>query len=130
VIAVDTSALMAIVLGEAAADACMEALQAETEVLISAGTLVEALIVAARRNVDDEMASLVDRLDFEIVPVTPASARRVPRAYDRWGKGLHAAALNFGDCFAYELAEECSCPLLFVGDDFSRTDIQSALHSR
>jgi ribonuclease VapC len=124
-IAVDTSALMAIVLGEAEADACIKVLEAETEVLVSAGTVAEALIVAARRNIGEEMARLIDGLGFEIVTVTPASARRIAQAYERWGKGMHPASLNFGDCFAYEVAKEHSCRLLFVGDDFSKTDVES-----
>jgi ribonuclease VapC len=124
-IAVDTSALMAIVLGGAEADACIKVLEAETEVLVSAGTVAEALIVAARRNIGEEMARLIDGLGFEIVTVTPASARRIAQAYERWGKGVHPASLNFGDCFAYEVAKEHSCRLLFVGDDFSKTDVES-----
>jgi ribonuclease VapC len=126
-IAVDTSALMAIVLGEAEAHTCIKVLEAETEVLMSAGTVAEALIVAARHNVAEDMASLIDGLGFEIVTVTRASARRIADAYERWGKGVHPAGLNFGDCFAYEIAKEHSCRLLFVGDDFSRTDVESAL---
>jgi len=126
-IAVDTSALMAILLGEAEADACIEVLEAETEVLVSAGTVAEALIVAARRNVGEEMTSLIDGLGFEIVTVTPACARRIAQAYEHWGKGLNPAGLNFGDCFAYEVAKEHSCRLLFVGDDFSKTDIERVL---
>jgi ribonuclease VapC len=126
-IAIDTSALMAIVLGEAEADACIKALEVETDVLVSAGTVAEALIIAARRNVGEEMASLIDGLGFEIVTVTPASARRIAQAYGRWGKGVHPAGLNFGDCFAYEVAKEHSCRLLFVGDDFSNTDVESVL---
>ena len=126
-IAVDTSALMAIVLDEPEADACIAALEAEDELVISAGTLAEALIVAARRNVEVEVAAIVERFGFDIVPVTAASARRIGEAYHRWGRGVHPAALNFGDCFAYELAKECACPLLFIGDDFARTDLVSAL---
>jgi ribonuclease VapC len=127
-IAVDTSALMAIILGEAEADACIKALEGDTEVLISAGTVAEAMIVAARRNVAEEMASVIDGLGFNVVTVTAASARRVAQAYERWGKGMHAAGLNFGDCFAYEVAKEHSCGLLFIGDDFSKTDLQSVLY--
>ena len=82
-IAVDTSALMAIVLDEPEADACIAALEAESEVLISAGTVAEALIVSARRDVDSEVGSIIDRLGFEIVTVTPASARRIAEAYQR-----------------------------------------------
>ena len=125
--AVDTSALMAIVLGEAKADACIKALAAEPEVLISAGTVAEALIVAAGRSVGEEMANLIDGLGFEIVAVTPAAARRIAQAHARWGKGHHPAGLNFGDCFAYEIAKEHSCRLLFVGKDFSKTDVERVL---
>ncbi|TIS74538.1 MAG: type II toxin-antitoxin system VapC family toxin [Mesorhizobium sp.] len=125
-IVVDTSALMAIVLDEPEADVCIAALEAEDVILISAGTVAEALIVAARRNVGEELSSLIDGLGFEIAAVTPASARRIAEAYAKWGKGSHPA-LNFGDCFAYEVAKEHACRLLYVGDDFSRTDIESAL---
>ena len=126
-IAVDTSALMAIVLDEAQAEACIAALEAEKDILISAATVAEALIVSNRRNVCEEVANLIEGLGFEIVDVTPATARRVAQAYARWGKGIHAAALNFGDCFAYDVAKYHACPLLFVGDDFARTDIKRAI---
>ena len=126
-IAVDTSALMAIVLDEPEADACIVALETEDALLISAGTVAEALIVSGARNVREEVASLIDGLGFEVVAVTSAAARRIAEAYERWGKGLHPAALNFGDCFAYEVAKEHSCRLLYVGDDFSKTDIVGAL---
>jgi ribonuclease VapC len=125
--AVDTSALMAIVLNEPEADACAAALAREDDLLISAGTVVEALIVAARRNVGDEVARLINGLGFVIVAVTPASARRIAEAYLRWGRGITPAGLEFGDCFAYEVAREHECPLLFVGDDFSGTDLRGAL---
>jgi ribonuclease VapC len=126
-IAVDTSALMAILLNESEANACAAALEAEDRLLISAATVAEALIVAGRRNVGEEAARLIDGLGFEIVSVTPASARRVAGAYEKWGKGLHPASLNFGDCFAYEMAKEHDCALLYVGEDFSQTDIEAAL---
>src|SRR5271165_801859 len=117
---VDTSALMAIVLNEAEADTCAAALEAEDDLLISAGTVAEAWIVAARRNVSEEMERLIDGLGFEIVSLTPASARRIAQAYAKWGKGVHPAALNLGDCFAYEVAKEHACRLLYVGDDFAQ----------
>ncbi|HXW22539.1 MAG TPA: type II toxin-antitoxin system VapC family toxin [Rhodomicrobium sp.] len=126
-IAVDTSALMAILLSEPEGDACAAVLEAEPHVLISAGTMAEALIVAARRNLRDEMQTLFEDLAFEVVSVTPAAARRIAAAYERWGKGVHPAGLNFGDCFAYETAKEHECPLLYIGDDFAQTDIVSAL---
>ena len=126
-IAVDTSALMAIILGEAEADACVAILETEPAVVISAGTVAEALIVAARRNVEDEMAKLIDGLGFDVVTVTAAAARRIAAAYARWGKGVHPAGLNFGDCFAYDVAKAHDCRLLYIGDDFSKTDVESVL---
>jgi ribonuclease VapC len=126
-IAVDTSALMAIVLNEPEADACAAALDVEDDLLISAGTVAEALIVAARRNVREEMERLIDGLGFQIVSVTAASARRIAQAYEKWGKGVHPAALNFGDCLAYEVAKEHGCRLLYVGEDFSRTDVEGVI---
>ena len=129
-IVVDTSALIAIILREPQAASCIEVLRTETDSLASAGTVAEALIVAARRRVIAEMTKLLSGLSIEIVPVTAASARRVGDAYERWGKGLHPAGLNFGDCFAYALAKDRSCPLLFVGDEFAKTDVASALPVR
>jgi len=124
---VDTSALMAIVLKEPRADHCLAALEAEDQVLISAGTLAEMLIVSSRRNVGTEMARLIDRLAPDVVPVTPAAARRIGLVYQKWGRGVHPAALNFGDCFAYEVAKEHACRLLYVGEDFAKTDIEGVL---
>jgi len=66
-------------------------------------------------------------LGFEVVGVDAAVARRVAAVYRRWGRGAHDAALNFGDCFSYDLARENGCPLLFVGEGFSKTDLERAL---
>lgn len=126
-IAVDTSTLMAIVLDEPVASACIDRIEVEPELIISAVTVAEALIVAAQRKVGEEMTALIGGLAFEVAAVTEASARRAADAYARWGKGVHPAGLNFGDCFAYVVARENSCKLLFVGGDFTRTDIESAL---
>lgn len=118
---------MAIIQDEPAASACIAALRTETDIAISAGTVAEALIVAERRQCGAEMTRLIDEFGFIIVPVTLAAAQRVASAYGRWGKGIHPAGLNFGDCFAYELAQSRHCPLLFVGTDFARTDIEAAI---
>lgn len=126
-IAVDTSAIMAILLGEPEGDACIDALEREDDIVISAASLAETLIVAGRRNIGEEAAQLLDGLGLEVSPVTEANARQVAEAYRLWGKGVHPAGLNFGDCFAYTVAKERACPLLYVGDDFSRTDLASAL---
>lgn len=122
-IAVDTSALLAVALDEPEAGACIDALELADRILISAATVAEALIVAARRNVRAEVEAMIDGLGFEIVSVAAKDARGVSAAYDRWGKGQSPASLNFGDCFAYELAKVYGCPLLYVGQDFAKTDI-------
>jgi ribonuclease VapC len=126
-IAVDTSAIIAILLNEPQSDACIDALEREDEIVISAGTLAETLILAGRRNIGTEAARLFDGLGVEIVPMTPAAARRVAQAYEAWGKGSHPGGLNFGDCFAYSVAKEYGCPLLFVGEGFTATDIAGVL---
>jgi ribonuclease VapC len=126
VIAVDTSALMAVLLCEPETSACIAALDAADHIVISAATLAEALVVSQLRSTGPEMEQLIEELGCEVAPVTEAFARRVARAYERWGKGIHPAALNFGDCSAYALAQERACPLLFVGDDFARTDVVAA----
>jgi len=118
---------MATLLREAQADACMKVLQAHTDVVMSAATLTEALIVANGRGVADDMAAFIYDLSLRIEPVTAAFARRAASAYARWGRGVHPAALNFGDCFAYALARSRGEPLLFKGDDFSKTDVKAAL---
>jgi ribonuclease VapC len=115
-IAVDTSALMAIVLDEPQADACIAALGSDDDVLISAGTLVEALVASMRRNVGPDMTNILEQAGLQVVPVTHTDALRAADAYARWGRGSHRAGLNYGDCFAYALAK-----------DFSKTDIASVL---
>ena len=126
-IVADTSALMAIALDEPDADRCDECLSRQAEILISAGSLTEALVVAARRNVTEALELLLGELPYTVLPVTEPLARQAGAAYRQWGKGFHPAGLNFGDCFAYALAKERDCPLLFIGSDFSKTDIKSAL---
>lgn len=125
-IVADTSALLAVVAREAKELECARAL-ATNDVVISAGTLVELFMVSRLRGVGDAMWRFVELYDFEIAPVTETSARLAGDAYERWGKGAHPAGLNFGDCFSYALAKERDCPLLFIGDDFSRTDLRSVL---
>jgi ribonuclease VapC len=82
-ITVDTSASMVIVLGEPAAQSCKNALQSDPNVVISAGTLTEALIVASRRNLSEPVLRLVDELNFDVIPVTAATARRIEHAYSQ-----------------------------------------------
>ena len=125
-IVVDTSALIAIVLAERGAVTCAGVLQRTPLVLMCAATLVEAGIVAARRSVSMDLQELVVELQPLVIPLTAERARRAIDAYRRFGKGFHPARLNFGDCFAYELATSRDCPLLYVGEDFAQTDVRAA----
>jgi len=107
---------MAVLPGEAQADECAYAPESAGNLLISSGTLAEALIVAARRNVGAERTMLIESPGFEIANVTPAAAQRIAAAYESRGRGVHPAGLNFGDCFSYEVAKENACPLQYVGE--------------
>lgn len=126
-IVLDTSALMALLLAEPEADKIAEILKSDEDFMISAGTLAEVLIVAGRRGLSEELSRLLEGIGVEIEAVTAAGAIAVSKAYSTWGKGIHPAGLNFGDCFSYTTAKASGSSLLYVGDDFSKTDLQSAL---
>lgn len=126
---VDTSALVAILFAESTAERLMEAILAAPRPIVSAASLVEVGIVAiARRGEasERELNSLLRQLRLQIIPVTADHAERALGAFRRFGKGRHPAGLNYGDCFSYALASITGEPLLFVGDDFARTDLQIA----
>ncbi|MCU0261410.1 MAG: type II toxin-antitoxin system VapC family toxin [Ilumatobacteraceae bacterium] len=128
-IAVDTSALVAVVLGEEDAERYLAALQDDVTRL-SVVSLVEArIVVEARQGLDAgrDLELLVDATIDEVVVVDDVHAVAAVAAWRRFGKGRHPAALNFGDCFAYALARLDGSPLLFKGDDFGQTDVTSYL---
>ena len=129
-IVVDSSALVAILRHEPSSDALLAVAARAAGRLISAGTLIEtAMVVTARLGAAGgaELDALVARLGIELVPVDGIQAALAREAFRRFGKGRHPAALNFGDLFAYALAKSRSLPLLYVGQDFARTDIASAI---
>lgn len=126
-IVVDSSALLAVVNGERKAQACRNVMESQRILVISAATLTETLIVSRRQGVADEIERIIAGLGFVIIPLSEWLARKAADAHDRFGRGQHPARLNYGDCFAYSLAKERKAPLLFVGDDFSKADIESAL---
>lgn len=126
-IVLDTSSLMALLLGEPESDQIAEVLSGDEAFVISAGTLSEALIVAKRRGIGDEMAELLDAIGAEVEVLDAAKAVATADAYAKWGKGAHPAGLNFGDCFAYVSAKANNLPLLYIGDDFAKTDVLSVL---
>ncbi len=125
----DTSAVVAMLLGEAEAERFAAVADAAEHRAISAASLLEASIIADNRSAvaAAEFDRLIARLDVEIVPFTAAQARLARAAHARFGKGRHPAGLNLGDCFAYALAAERGEALLFKGEDFARTDVKAAL---
>ncbi|MBP0651581.1 type II toxin-antitoxin system VapC family toxin, partial [Mycobacterium tuberculosis] len=79
-------------------------------------------------NMSDRLENLLDALtSLHVAAVDQDMTRRMAAAYSRYGKGYHAAALNYGDCFAYILADDLNCPLLYVGRDFSLTNVKRVL---
>lgn len=126
-IVVDSSALVAIALSEPNAIDLMHALHDADRALISAATITETMIVATGRDCLPEMQAILERFGLIVVPLDETRAFAAAAAYRRYGKGWHAASLNYGDSFAYALAKEHGCPLLYIGNDFARTDIISAL---
>jgi len=130
-VVVDISVLAAVVLGEPDAEAYLGVMQrAIGELTLSAATLVEAIIVVEAKQGPDaaaDLATLLTSLAVETVPVDAAQAAMAVAAWRRFGKGRHPAALNVGDCFAYALATTSGARLLFKGQDFTQTDVSSAL---
>jgi len=122
----DTSALLAILLGEPERRTFAESIEAAERRLLSAANFVETSMILESRHGADGVGAL-DRLlaaaGIEIAAVDAAQAREAREAFRRFGIGRHRAALNFGDCFAYALAKCRSEPLLFKGNDFSETDV-------
>lgn len=130
IIVADTSAFVAILQKESDSDNFRRAFLEAEKVLISAATVVELHIVITVRLGEPGILKL-DRLLsqplFEIVDVDQQQMTIAGLAYERFGKGRHPAKLNYGDLFSYTLAKHRDLPLLFKGNDFSKTDIISCL---
>jgi ribonuclease VapC len=128
---VDSSALLAMLLKEPERLRLGDAIAIAETKLISAATLLETAMVIEGRHGDQGGAALdhmVSELRLQAIPFTPGQVDIAREAFRRFGKGRHPAGLNFGDCMAYALAKERSEPLLFKGDDFSKTDIEVAAY--
>jgi ribonuclease VapC len=126
---VDTSAVLAVLLDEDARQP-VEAALIEHDAVMSAATRVElGIVVEAKAGAEGTLIlhELLRRFDIEVVEVDAAQAAEAVAAWRRFGKGRHPATLNYGDCFAYALAIARGEPLLYVGDDFAATDVESAL---
>ena len=129
-IVLDSSAVVAILKREPDAETFQIKLSEATEVMIGAPTKFELLMVMARwrqKPAVDLAVSLLETIGAKVVPWDDALTMLAVKAEFDFGKGRHPANLNFGDCMAYALAKSLDSPLLFKGDDFSKTDVKSAL---
>ena len=125
----DSSALIAILFGEHGHLDLIDRILAADSVRVGTPTLVEtSLVFAGRRRTTavGELEGLLRELDVTIVPFGEREWRTATEAFLRFGRGRHEAALNLGDCFAYATADAADDSLLFVGTDFSHTDIRPA----
>lgn len=128
---VDSSAVVAVLQGEDGSEEILRVLAEAPSLAMSTATYVECAVVvdrrgtaATRRRLDE----LFEVLGIELVPLTVEHARLAREAHRDFGRGSGSAArLNLGDCYTYALAAERGEPLLFVGEDFTHTDLESAL---
>jgi ribonuclease VapC len=123
---IDSSALIAILLGEPEANAIATAIARDNNRMLSAFSFLEASIVIEARKGESggrELDLLLHHIQAEMISMNPEQAEIARKAWRDYGKGRHPAALNIGDCCAYSLAKVSGEPLLFKGEDFSKTDI-------
>jgi ribonuclease VapC len=124
---VDASAIVAVGMDEPERSVMVEALSRSDDAVAAAINVVEAgivLVLRFGRFTPEQYAEWLSELGVQERRVDGAAALR---AYLQYGRGVHRAGLNLGDCFAYALAKELDAPLLYKGDDFGFTDVRSAL---
>lgn len=128
---VDSSALLAVLLGEPSRDAITKIMgEAGERLRLSAVNFVEASVVIETRKGPAGLLALdrlIDKSGIEIAAIDDKLAREARAAYSAFGKGRHPAKLNLGDCFAYALAKTLAEPVLCTGREFAKTDIQTVI---
>ncbi len=126
---IDTSAIVAILRNELKAETLRRAIVADTVRLVPATCLFEARMVLVSRRGEHALAEIdlwLTKIAADVIAVDADLVDVATQAWLTYGKGRHPAGLNFADCFSYALAKRSDEPLLFIGDDFSKTDIQAA----
>ena len=122
----DSSAIVAVLLAEPGHEAVLERIKAASILACGAPTLLEAGMVLSSKLKRDARPLLNEFLrdaEVEIVPFTGEHADVATSAFLRYGKGRHPAGLNFGDAMTYAIARVSGFPLLYLGDDFAKTDL-------
>ncbi|MER9833070.1 type II toxin-antitoxin system VapC family toxin [Mesorhizobium sp. M0134] len=126
---IDTSAVVAILRSEPEAARLERALVSDKIRLIPATCVLEARMVLVSRRGEHALAEIdlwLRKIEADIIPVDSELVDLATQGWLTYGKGHHLAALNFADCFSYALAKRADEPLLFIGKDFSQTDIEAA----
>jgi ribonuclease VapC len=126
---VDSSAIVAIIVREPGWEQLVDRIGAQDTCAIGAPTLVETgLVLTAKmgKKASSVLSRLLQETGIAVIPFAEEHWQAAVEAYTRFGKGRHAAGLNFGDCLTYAVARLAERPLLFVGNDFSRTDLTAA----
>lgn len=127
---VDSSALVSLLLRESGWERIADTLAGHGHAAIGAPTLTEtAIVLHAKGAPASLLPALLQRTGIEVVPFTQHHALLAADAYATYGRGRHAASLNYGDCMTYAVARLAQAPLLFVGNDFAQTDLEPALTS-
>lgn len=127
----DSSAIIAILLGEEEAPTIVQAITKDGKRLISSLTALEtSIVINARKGGDGEreLELLMYKIEADIIPFTRDHYILAFEAWKRFGKGRHPAGLNLGDCCSYSLALSSGEPLLFKGGDFARTDVNAVAY--
>ena len=127
---IDPSAIVAILFGEADAERLSAAIDADPIRLMSAASVLETSMVIESEQGEEgerEMDFLLLKIGVEIIAFNEEQLKVARYAFREYGKGRHAAGLNFGDCFSYALSRTSGEPLLFKGDDFTKTDVTACL---
>ena len=128
-VVIDTSAIVAIVTGEDHADDLLRMLGTSRRLVGSPTLLEAAMVLIGRKQLQiEDLTSFLSRIQATIVNFDHHHAEIAIQAFERYGRGRHPAGLNYGDCMSYAVAKKANAPLLFVGNDFSQTDIQVPNH--
>jgi ribonuclease VapC len=122
----DTSAIIRAVVREPGYEQIFERMSAAPMLAVGAATLVETAIVLSCKQVREprqQLRRFLREMEVEVIPFTAEHYEVAMDAFERYGKGRHPAALNFGDCLTYAVARLSGFPLLYTGNDFARTDL-------
>ncbi|MEO5325132.1 type II toxin-antitoxin system VapC family toxin [Mesorhizobium sp. CC13] len=126
---IDTSAVVAILRSEPEAERLERALVSDPIRLVPATCVLEARMVLVSRRGEHALAEIdlwLRKIEADVIPVDSELVDLATQAWLTYGKGRHPAALNFADCLSYALAKRADEPLLFIGKDFSQTDVEAA----